>query len=99
MRILIAGELNPDLILRDYQFFPQPGKEVMVNDLEMTLGSSSAICAVGLARLGNPVVFVANVGADVYGDFCLDVLKREGIDVSFVHRRPDLKTGVTVSVT
>jgi sugar/nucleoside kinase (ribokinase family) len=99
MKILIAGELNPDLILRDYQFFPQPGKEVMVNDLEMTLGSSSAICAVGLARLGNPVVFVANVGADVYGDFCVDVLKREGVDVSLVHRRPDLKTGITVSVT
>src|SRR5215813_12983493 len=99
MKILIAGELNPDLILRDYQFVPQPGKEVMVKDLELTLGSSSAICGVGLARLGNPVMFVANVGADVYGDFCVGVLEREGIDVSLVRRRPDLKTGITVSVT
>jgi sugar/nucleoside kinase (ribokinase family) len=99
VKILIAGELNPDLILRDYQFFPQPGKEVMVKDLELTLGSSSAICAVGLARLGNPVVFVANVGADVYGEFCVGILQHEGIDVSLVRRRPDLKTGITVSVT
>jgi sugar/nucleoside kinase (ribokinase family) len=99
MRILIPGELNPDLILRDYQFFPQPGKEVLVNDLELTLGSSSAICAVGLARLGDSVVFVGNVGADLYGDFCVDILKREGIDVSYVRRRPDVKTGITVSVT
>jgi sugar/nucleoside kinase (ribokinase family) len=99
MKILIAGELNPDLILHDYQFFPQPGKEVLVKDLELTLGSSSAICAVGLARLGNPVVFVGNIGTDLYSDFCVDILKREGIDVSLVHRRPDLKTGITVSIT
>jgi sugar/nucleoside kinase (ribokinase family) len=71
----------------------------MVKDLELTLGSSSAICAVGLARLGNPVVFVANVGADVYGDFCVGVLERERVDVSLVRRRADLKTGITVSVT
>ena len=61
MKILIAVKLNPDLILRDFQFFPQPGKEVMVKNLELTLGSSSAICGVGLTRLGNPVVFVATV--------------------------------------
>ena len=93
MKILIAGELNPDLILRNYQFFPTPGNEVLVDDLQLTLGSSSAICAVGLARLGNLVTFAANVGADLYGDFCIRILEREGIDVSFVNRRAGLKTG------
>ena len=99
MRVLIAGELNPDLILRGYQVFPQPGKEVLVKDLQLTLGSSSAICAVGLARLGNSVTFAANVGADVYGDYCIAVLEREGVDVSLVNRKADLKTGITVSIT
>ena len=99
MRILIAGELNPDLILRGYQFFPTPGKEILVKDLELTLGSSSAICAVGLARLGNPVRFAGNVGQDLYGDYCLGILQREGIDTSLMKRRADLKTGITVSVT
>ncbi len=99
MRILIAGELNPDLILRNYQMFPRPGKEVLVEDLQLTLGSSSAICAVGLARLGDSVTFAANVGADTYGDYCIGLLKRERIDVSLVNRRADLKTGITVSIT
>src|ERR1035437_10147927 len=99
MKILIAGELNPDLILRNYQTFPHPGKEVLVEDLLLTLGSSSAICAVGLARLGDRVTFAANVGADTYGDYCLGLLEREGIDVSHVNRRADLKTGITVSIT
>lgn len=99
MNILVAGELNPDLILRDYQMFPQPGKEVLVKDLQLTLGSSTAICAVGLARLGNSVTFAANVGADIYGDYCVATLEREGIDVSLVNHRADLKTGITVSIT
>jgi len=99
MRVLVAGELNPDLILRDYREFPTPGKEVLVEDVQLTLGSSSAICAVGLARLGNRVTFAANVGADTYGDFCIAALQQEGIDISLVNRRPELKTGITVSIT
>lgn len=64
MKILIAGELNPDLILRNYQTFR---REVLVEDLDLTLGSSSAICAVGLPKLGDSVTFAATVGADPYG--------------------------------
>ncbi len=99
MRAFVAGELNPDLILRSCRFFPEPGKEVLAEDLDLALGSSSAICATGLARLGVPVTFAAVVGADYYGDYCTDALRRAGVDVSRVQRRADLKTGITVSIT
>jgi sugar/nucleoside kinase (ribokinase family) len=39
------------------------------------------------------------VGADFYGDYCLDMLRRTGVDVSGVLRRAELKTGITVSIT
>ena len=45
-RVLVAGELNVDLILQGYETFPVPGKEVLVDDFVMTLGSASAICAI-----------------------------------------------------
>lgn len=99
MRILIAGELNPDLILRDYHKFPTLGEEVLVSGCLLTLGSSSAICAVGMARLGDEVAFAANVGRDAYGDFCSAALERDGVDVSLVNHRADLETGITVSIT
>jgi sugar/nucleoside kinase (ribokinase family) len=99
VKLLIAGELNPDLILRNCQIFPEFGKEVLVEDLDLTLGSSSAICAAGLARLGDSVTFAGMVGADAYGDFCTDTLRQAGVDVSLVRRRADLKTGITVSIT
>ena len=45
MKILIAGELNLDLILQNYRSFPVLGREVLVEDVTLTMGSASAICA------------------------------------------------------
>lgn len=98
-KVLVAGEINPDLILQGYHSFPAPGKEVLVDDFVMALGSASAICAMGLARLGRPVAFAGKVGDDPWGDFCLRTMAAGGIDVSRVQRDPSLKTGVTVSIS
>ncbi|HZM53233.1 MAG TPA: carbohydrate kinase family protein, partial [Vicinamibacteria bacterium] len=98
-RVLVVGEINVDLVLQGAHAFPIPGKEVVVDDVVMTLGSASAICAMGLARLGTPVAFLGKVGTDPWGEFCVDVMRTAGIDVSRVTADPKLKTGVTVSIT
>jgi sugar/nucleoside kinase (ribokinase family) len=99
LRILVIGELNVDLILKGYRDFPTPGKEVLIEDYFLTLGSASAICAMGLARLGDHVSFLGKVGCDEWGEFCIQALAGRGIDVYRVARVPELKTGVTVSVS
>jgi len=96
--VLVVGEINPDLILKGATF-PTAGKEILVDDFVMTLGSASAICAMGLARLGDTVTFVGKVGADPWGAYCVETMAAAGIDVSRVAHDPALKTGVTVSIT
>src|SRR5262249_29218074 len=98
-RVLVAGEINVDLILQGSGSLPALGKETLVEDALLTLGSASAICAVGLARLGTPVSFIGKVGADTWGDFCRERMREAGIDTSGVRRDPGLKTGLTVSFT
>lgn len=98
-RVLVVGEINVDLILQGAHAFPTPGKEVVVEDVVLTLGSASAICAMGLARLGTPVGFLGKVGTDPWGDFCVDAMRAAGIDVSRAIGDPRIKTGVTVSIT
>ena len=95
--ILVVGETNVDIVLRGA--VPAFGKEVLADDCVLTLGSASAICAMGLARLGNAVVFASRVGTDLWGDYCLQPLHAAGIDISHVRRDPSLKTGVTISLT
>lgn len=94
--ILVVGETNVDVVLRGA--VPQAGREVLADDCVLTLGSASAICAMGLARLGNPVSFVSRAGADLWADYCIDVLQRGGIDTSHIACDPALKTGLTVSL-
>jgi sugar/nucleoside kinase (ribokinase family) len=96
-RILVAGELNVDLVFRDCQSFPTPGHEVLAEDAQVVPGSSSMICAMGLARLGNPVAFAGKVGVDGWGGFCVSALQGAGIDVAAVQRDPALRTGITAS--
>lgn len=98
-KILVAGEINVDLILQNFSSFPELGREVLVENCFLTLGSASLICAMGLARLGNDVSFAGKVGCDTYGDFCVDRMREAGIDVSRVIRSGDLKTGITVSIS
>ncbi len=95
----MAGELNADLVMQNYQAFPALGREVLVEDISLTLGSASAICASGLAKLGNQVTFRGKVGCDSWGELCIDWLTRAGVDCSLVVRDAALKTGLTVSVT
>jgi sugar/nucleoside kinase (ribokinase family) len=98
-KVLFAGEINVDLVMQGYTELPVPGREVLVDDFAMVLGSATAIMAMGLARLGAPVAFVGRVGDDVWGRYCLDDMAGRGIDLSRVVRGGGLKTGVTVSIT
>jgi sugar/nucleoside kinase (ribokinase family) len=98
LQVKVIGELNVDLIFSGCSQVPAFGAEVTVNGFAMTLGSASAICAVGLARLGRPVSFVGKVGADSWGDYCLQALRAARVDVSEVRREQDVQTGVTVAL-
>ena len=98
-KVLVVGEINVDLILSGCHGLPTPGKEILSERFQATLGSASAICAVGLARLGTPVAFLGKIGTDDWGGFCLRALRSNGVDVSRVVEDPTLETGVTVAIS
>ena len=82
MKVLVAGELNTDLVFSGLDSMPCPGREVLATDFSLVLGSSSAICAAGLSRLGTPVSFLGKIGTDPLGSFCISELVRMGVDAS-----------------
>ncbi|MCC6569152.1 MAG: sugar kinase [Anaerolineales bacterium] len=94
--ILIAGEINPDLILSG-NVMPEFGQvEKLVDSANLTIGSSSAIFACGSARLGLKVAFIGVCGDDVFGRFMLDEMSKRNVDVSNVIVRKDGQTGLSV---
>jgi sugar/nucleoside kinase (ribokinase family) len=99
VKILLAGEINFDIVLQGHHAAPVPGREILVEDFTMTLGSSCAITGAGLVRLGNHAAYVGKAGDDAGGRFCLEKMRELGLDVSRVTLDPSLKTGVTVALT
>jgi len=94
--LLVAGEINPDLILSG-DVSPEFGQvEKLVADATLTVGSSSVIFACGAARLGLKVAFIGLCGDDVFGQFMLSEMQRRGVDVGPVIVRRDGKTGFSV---
>lgn len=98
-RVLVIGELNPDIIVSGLLDFPELGKEILAHGLYTVLGSSSAICAAGLHRLGARVDFLGKVGTDYYGDLAIDQLRRLGVGIGRILRDRVMRTGVTISLT
>ena len=94
--ILVAGEINPDLILSGNVIPEFNQVEKLVDSAALSVGSSSAIFACGAARLGLTVAFIGVCGDDVFGHFMLDEMQKRNVDVSNMIIRPDGQTGLSV---
>ncbi len=94
--ILVAGEINPDLILTGDVMPEFNQTEKLVEAAALAIGSSSAIFACGAARLGLRVAFIGVCGDDVFGRFMLAEMGQRGVDVSNVILRKDRQTGLSV---
>ncbi len=94
--VLVAGEINPDLILSG-DVTPAFGQvEKWVEDATLTVGSSSVIFACGAARLGLKVAFIGHCGDDLFGQFMLTEMRRRRVDVSHVKVHSEERTGLSV---
>ena len=94
--VLVAGEINPDLILSG-NVVPEFGQvEKLVDHATLTIGSSSAIFACGAARLGLRVAFIGVCGDDIFGHFMLDEMQKRNVDVTNSIVREGGQTGFSL---
>ena len=94
--VLVAGEINPDLILSG-NVVPEFGQvEKLVDRATLAIGSSSAIFACGAARLGLRVAFIGICGDDIFGHFMLDEMQKRNVDVTNVVVRKEGQTGLSL---
>ncbi|HEX8816924.1 MAG TPA: sugar kinase [Terriglobales bacterium] len=94
--VTIAGELNLDLILYGLPAELSPERELLADNMSLTLGSSSAIVAHNLASLGSRVGFQSLIGEDPLGRIALERLSESGVDTSGVKRSKSTQTGLSV---
>lgn len=70
-----------------------PGPLEEAEQFRRHLAGAETNVAIGLARLGLRTAWVSRLGTDVFGDFVLDRVQREGVDCSRVRRDALRATG------
>jgi sugar/nucleoside kinase (ribokinase family) len=90
-RIVCFGEA-----LIDFLAMP-PGDPRQPRAFLQHAGGAPANVAVALARLGSHAEFVGMLGMDMFGDFLLESLRREGVHVGHVQRLPSSRSTRTAS--
>ena len=97
-RVLVAGEVNIDIILSGLAHLPRSEQDVAAQRLDLLIGGQAATTARGppAARLGLSVSLASRVGADDYGHRALRELQADGVDVTDVVVDPALQTGTGI---
>jgi sugar/nucleoside kinase (ribokinase family) len=96
--VLVAGELNVDIILNYLNKFPEMGKEVLAEQMTITLGSSSAIFASNLSVLGTRVAFAGALAKDQFGHQILSSLQEKGVVTDYIVYTKERSTGATIAL-
>jgi len=94
--VVVIGELNVDIILNQIESFPEMGKEKLAQEMNIALGSSSAIFAGNLSTLGTKVAFIGKIGKDSFASVVLDSLNSKRVDTSNIIQSQTLNTGATI---
>jgi ribokinase len=93
--ILVIGSSNTDMIVKVPQI-PHPGQTVLGGEFVTAAGGKGANQAVGAARAGGDVTFIARVGDDMFGQRAVEGFQKDGINVDHVFRDPQSPSGVAL---
>lgn len=103
--VCVIGSSNTDMVIKGDKL-PAPGETVIGGTFLMNpggKGANQAVAAARLATLAQPnaepptrVMFVANVGNDIFGRQALQQFEQEGIQTDFVTTDADEPSGVAL---
>ncbi|MEW6580395.1 MAG: ribokinase [Chloroflexota bacterium] len=94
-RVIVVGSANVDFVVQT-PHIPRPGETVLGHHFVMAMGGKGANQAVGAARLGADVIFVARVGRDIFGDQCIEAYHAEEINTEYITYDDHEATGVAL---
>jgi ribokinase len=92
-RITVVGSYATGLTMK-VDRLPSTGETLLGTGYRVDYGGKGSNQAVGCARLGAQVSFIARIGTDAFAEMALRLYRDEGIDVTHVRQTADAPTGV-----
>jgi sugar/nucleoside kinase (ribokinase family) len=94
--IICVGILVADVLARSVDSLPPRGKLMLVEDMKLHIGGCAANTAIDLARIGLSAGVIGKVGQDGFGDFVLNSMREQGVEVAGVARDQNIATSATM---
>jgi ribokinase len=94
-KIVVIGSSNTDMVIK-VPHLPGAGETVLGGEFHVINGGKGANQAIAAARAGGEVVFLASIGNDSFGSKSLEILKKEGIDISRIRIQEQEPSGVAM---
>ena len=95
-QVMVVGQIARDIVLQ-VDSIPAAGSAAPATQRLEMLGGKGANQALGLVQLGLRVSLLSAVGDDPAGEWLLGHAAADGIDTTWVARRPGAKSGLIVS--
>ena len=95
MDVLSLGIYVVDVLGRPIDQFPEKGKLVLFDELEIHSGGCANNTAIALTRLGVAAGAMGKVGTDAFGDLILRTLTDNGVDTAGMQQAADSSTSFT----
>lgn len=71
-----------------------PGPLAEAKTLIRSIAGAESNVAIALSRLGKRARWISRVGDDPFGEVVIQIMQREGVDISLVSRDPSAPTGI-----
>lgn len=94
--VVCAGILVADAVAKPVDSWPERGKLVLVDQMELHLGGCASNTGVGLVTMGIPAAVIGKLGRDGFGDFLVSVMDRAGVDTRGIVRDANSHTSATM---
>lgn len=94
--VVCLGILVADLLGRPVDALPLRGRLSLVEEMSLHIGGCAANTGIALRRLGLDVAVMGMVGDDGLGEFVINTLRRNGLDITGVKRQRTASTSASM---
>lgn len=98
-KVLVYGDGNIDIFVRNVRQIPPPGTESFIDDMMVCVGGGAALTALGLGTLGVDTMYGGILADDEWGRFVTEKFAKRGVDTSCIRISNTSKTGISISFT
>lgn len=96
--VVCMGILVADILTSPIDRVPEPGQLASADEIFLSGGGHAHNTSISLARLGAKVAVMGKVGNDLFGNFVIEDLRKEGVDTSKITISNKYGTSKTITI-